>query len=84
MKPVSYITAFAILMGLLTCGTAAYAEGGAIQRMTGTTLERIEKSGTIRCGYFTWPPSYCQRPEYRQIVWYQLRHHECCGSKLRL
>ena len=72
----------AVLLVMLTTGPSAYAFG--IERVTGTTMERIEKTGTIRCGYFTWPRYIAKDPNTGKLSGINYDMMEAIGKNLGL
>ncbi|MBI1327755.1 MAG: transporter substrate-binding domain-containing protein [Alphaproteobacteria bacterium] len=48
----------AALVVLVTIGTGSYSYAASAEK----AFARVEKSGTIRCGYFTWQPAFMKDP----------------------
>ena len=67
---------------LLFCASAHADQ--SIQIMEGTTLERVLKTGTIRCGYFTWPPYITKDPNTGKLSGINYDIMEAIGKNLGL
>lgn len=79
-KSIFYV---AILGMALFSGAKAHAEQ-SFQAMEGSTLERVLKTGTIRCGYFTWPPYITKDPNTGKLSGINYDIMEAIGKNLGL